>query len=147
MCRAKAEQNKKDPASQRWVCVSAPCDGSLPTVPWSLFCLFMFAVWFLEWAVKDIITAVTLTSAINCALYTVAGALTLSLTNYIEEFKLDHLNNDKAVKTVMWFSSWAIHLLLQVLLYFIVGICKSVDQLSSLIYTHCTYYMVLTDLR
>lgn len=34
-------------------------------------------------------------------LYTIAVALTLSLTNYIVEFKLDHLNNDKAVKTLM----------------------------------------------
>lgn len=97
----KQNKTKKDPASQRWVCVSVPCDGSLLIVLWSRFCLFMFAVRFLERAVKDIITAVTLTSAINCALCTVTGALTLSLTNYIEEFKLDHLNNDKAVKTEM----------------------------------------------
>lgn len=39
-------------------------------------------------------------------LYAAAVALTLRLANYTVEFKLDHLNNDKAVKTdVIFFLS------------------------------------------
>lgn len=68
--------------------------------------MFTFAGCFSEGAVKGIITAATPTDAINSALYTLDVALTLSLTNYTVEFKLDHLNNDKAVKTdVIFFLS------------------------------------------